>query len=303
MSASLDEILKAACAFLSTETQARGEPWHARVQDMRVERCEGTRTLRATVTLELVSTEAMQRAAYVGPAPSGRAMAILEPEPWQPWKHRPPWEYPEHAKKAHDEDNANRAKLWPPGTYVNDLGTLIPEPKGPRARVSEALADGAMKVMRDREDAAFLGDAGQRAGVRALLEKFQKGIENATELATAREPNKAARAAVMAAENVKANDPVAVLLLAVQNQRRRVEEMLRKYEEALEHKKEDPEEALRRRVRLQVRAQYASEERMLREFQSFLWTNYSALLPEHQKPNAVPDFLQHIEDNDDAYSG
>lgn len=96
-----------------------------------------------------------------------------------------------------------------------------------------------------------------------------------------------------------------MLLLAVQSQRERVEKALKGFQAQMEKLKaqanENPEEALRRRIRLKVRAQYENEERMLREFQNFLWVNYSALLPEHQKPNAVPDFLQHIEDSDDAY--
>lgn len=272
-------VLEMACQWASNKAREIGEPWHFGVKQVDVTRHEWHRNVNAKVELVGVLTETALKSMEVGPKPepSGRAMAVLE----------------QANKPVRARVSSELQGDW-----------------------SRPLVDGMMEGLREKQDATmstFLRDepAQTRAGVRALLEKYEKGIINAASLASLSDPGQTAQTALHAAQNVKGADPVADLLRKVGAQRERVERGLKDMEKEMQKLKEererlkaaDPEEQLRRRLRLKVRAQYANEERMLREFQSFLWENYSCLLPENQKPNAVPDFLQKIEDDDDAYSG
>jgi hypothetical protein len=118
---------------------------------------------------------------------------------------------------------------------------------------------------------ADIPDAGYRAGVRALLEKFQKGIRNATELANSGKVPPHLKNLVVAAEkNHKGEDPVVHLLRAIldlQDDRRKAQEETVRVRKSME---DNPEMQLQQRLKLKMKANYTDQRDVLMEFVKFM---------------------------------
>ena len=129
---------------------------------------------------------------------------------------------------------------------------------------------------------ADIPDAGYRAGVRALLEKFQKGIRNATELANSGKVPPHLKNLVVAAEAAHQKDEVVLLLRAIldlQDDRRKAQEETVRVRKSVE---DNPELQLQQRLKLKMKANYTDQRDVLVEF-------VKALLPRaHAAFNSIP---------------
>lgn len=147
-------------------------------------------------------------------------------------------------------------------------------------------------------------DVGHRAGVRALLEKYQQAIQNATDLAEGRPTKTGIQQVTEHAKMLRPDDPVPKMLIAVAQLRKtlceRNQELLDLSDKLKE--KKDPEEQLRERLKLKMRAKYVEKTQVLREFQTYLFENYSAMFPEHlpgrpEGIDVVSEFLERLGDD------
>jgi hypothetical protein len=149
-------------------------------------------------------------------------------------------------------------------------------------------------------------DAGYRAGVRALLVKYQQAIQNATDLAEGRPTMMGLQQVTEKAKLLRPDDPVPKMLIAVAQVRKELCERDLKILEltkSLEEKK-GPEEQLRERLKLKMRAKYLEKATVLREFQTYIFENYSAMFPEtvprgQDGRDVVSEFLERVGDGED----
>lgn len=149
-------------------------------------------------------------------------------------------------------------------------------------------------------------DAGHRAGVRSLLVKYQQAIQNATDLAEGRPTMMGLQQVTEKAKLLRPDDPVPKMLIAVAQVRKELCERDLKILEltkSLEEKK-GPEEQLRERLKLKMRAKYLEKATVLREFQTYIFENYSAMFPEtvprgQDGRDVVSEFLERVGDGED----
>lgn len=163
--------------------------------------------------------------------------------------------------------------------------------------------------LREEDKAQRLEDitgAGHRAGVRSLLVKYQQAIQNATDLAEGRPTMMGLQQVTEKAKLLRPDDPVPKMLIAVAQVRKELCERDLKILEltkSLEEKK-GPEEQLRERLKLKMRAKYLEKATVLREFQTYIFENYSAMFPEtvprgQDGRDVVSEFLERVGDGED----
>lgn len=144
-------------------------------------------------------------------------------------------------------------------------------------------------------------NAGLNAGMKALLEKFQKGIKNATDICTGVIPHWELNKIVDRAALLRSDDPVPKLLIEVSKLRKAGEDASERAREA-EKKllmEEDPEVQLRQRLKMKLRTKYLEKAQVLREFQQYIFENYSAMFPEtvpkgQDGRDVVSEFLERV---------
>lgn len=177
---------------------------------------------------------------------------------------------------------------------------LGPGPTSEVVRLRTEDRAGSPSVVDDIRDAmAQIPDRGHAAGVKALLEKYRRAIENATLIAEGGKPTDEYRVMLDRAGDQRSGDPVVRLIQVVLAQHDELTDTQNELVAArlAVEKDEDPEEQLRRRLRLKVKARYAGKREMLKEFQTYLVDNYSAHFPGH-RPDALDSFLEQYGEDD-----
>ena len=146
-------------------------------------------------------------------------------------------------------------------------------------------------------------ESGLKAGVKALLEKFQKGIQNATDVCTGQRPHWELEQVAERAGDIHPDDPIPKLLKAVVTLRKNAEATAEQLKEAKAElaQKKDPDEQLRERLKLKMRTKYVEQRGVLREFQTYIFEHYSAMFPEHlpgrpEGMDVVSEFLERVGD-------
>lgn len=140
---------------------------------------------------------------------------------------------------------------------------------------------------------ADIPDAGYRAGVRALLDKFQTAIQNATEIAEGGAPTGEYRRLLNQSGTIRPDDIAVKMVQAVLHLR----DELRAAEETADRARKElelnPEKQLQQRLKLKMKANYLEQRDVLEDFQRFLLDNYSSHFPE-ARPDAIDEFLESV---------
>jgi len=144
---------------------------------------------------------------------------------------------------------------------------------------------------------ADIPDAGYRAGVRALLDKLQKGIQNATEIAEGAEVPPHLRRLTTQSSTVRPDDNVAKLLNAVMDladERNSAREFAATAEKrAKEILEADPEIQLQKRLKLKMKAQYIDQRGIMIDFVKELLP-HTKKLKRHELGGPVTDELAEL---------
>jgi len=116
---------------------------------------------------------------------------------------------------------------------------------------------------------------GHQAGVRALVGKYQQALQNVVDLAEGRPTQTAIQQASEAAAQLRPDDPVPKALIAVAQlcqKKDQAQERVKDLEDKLETKvkEDDPEEQLRKRIKMKMRANYVKQRDVLRDFCKYM---------------------------------
>lgn len=192
-------------------------------------------------------------------------------------------------------DLSGRLYGYSPGTMKVEVcldGAYLGEiPEGKRRQRDE------LRVQLSKPDVpkvvADIPDAGYRAGVRALLEKFQTAIKNATEIAEGGNPTGEYRRLLEKSGSIRPDDVALKLVQAVLDLRDDLSSARQAADKAKRELNENPEKQLQARLKLKMKANYTDQREVLVEFQNYLLDNYSSHFPD-ARPDAVDEFLEGV---------
>jgi hypothetical protein len=226
-----------------------------------------------------------------------------------------------HKFAAHFDDNmvAGARASMPPGPmhftctwYGKLLGKVAVKSRarwlkaGPGTRV--LAPPKAPSVVDDIKDAVEEMQGGERAGLRAgmkeLLQKYRQALENIVALAEGRPSEPAIQQMTSAAAMLRPDDPVVRALTAVVQLRTECDDAENRAEAA--DLEEDPEEQLRQRLRLKVKARYVTQREILVEFckhmvlRAWEFKNKAddGTVTDGTAEKVVDDFLEHAGEKD-----
>lgn len=142
---------------------------------------------------------------------------------------------------------------------------------------------------------ADIPDAGYRAGVKALLQKFQTAIQNATEIAEGGQPTGEYIRMLDKSGSIRPDDIAVKLVQKVLDLRDEMRAAEESAERARRELEDSPEKQLHARLKLKMKANYTDQREVLMEFQNYILDHYSAHFPD-ARPNAVDEFLENVGD-------